>query len=197
MADQHPAADTELEERELQPAISRELLRLYVGYARKLRPVMTSQTQQKLKDHYTSMRRSYQQRGEEEEQVFPITPRQLESLIRLAEADARMHLSHTVGPENADRAIEMLTLFLTITLHGDIDMAFDLLTPKQRKQKEDPLALIIRFIRKGGAEGADELEILDRLEEQGFSRANGEKYLQQLSKDGRILSPAHGRWRTM
>lgn len=190
-------ADTELEERELQPAISRELLRLYVGYARKLRPVMTSQTQQKLKDHYTSMRRSYQQRGEEEEQVFPITPRQLESLIRLAEADARMHLSHTVGPENADRAIEMLTLFLTITLHGDIDMAFDLLTPKQRKQKEDPLALIIRFIRKGGAEGADELEILDRLEEQGFSRANGEKYLQQLSKDGRILSPAHGRWRTM
>ena len=50
---------------------------------------------------------------------------------------------------------------------------------------------------KGDAEGADELEILDRLEEQGFSRANGEKYLQQLSKDGRIFSPAHGRWRTM
>ena len=190
-------ADTELEERELQPAISRELLRLYVGYARKLRPVMTPQAQLKLKDHYTSMRRSYQQRGEKEEQVFPITPRQLESLIRLAEADARMHLSHTVGPENADHAIKMLTLFLTITLHGDIDMVTDGLTLKQRHQKEDPLALIIRFIRKGDAEGADELEILDRLEEQGFSRANGEKYLQQLSKDGRIFSPAHGRWRTM
>ncbi len=187
--------DTELEERELQPAILRELLRLYVGYARKLRPVMTPQAQQKLKDHYTSMRKSYQQRGEEEEQVFPITPRQLESLIRLAEADARMHLSHTVGPENADRAIEMLTLFLTITLHGDIDMAFTGLTAKERKQKEDPLAMIVRFIRKGGDEGTDELEVLDLLEEQGFSRTDCEKYLQQLSKDGRIFSPAHGRWR--
>jgi len=157
---------------------------------------MTPQTQQKLKDHYTSMRRSYQQRGEKEEQVFPITPRQLESLIRLAEADARMHLSHTVGPENADHAINMLTLFLTITLHGDIDMAFTGLTAKERQQKEDPLTLIIRFIRKSGAEGADELEILDHLEGEGFSRTKSEKYLQQLSKDGRIFSPptAHGRW---
>ena len=189
-------ADTELEERELQPAISRELLRLYVGYARKLRPVMTPQAQQKMKDHYTSMRRSYQQRGEKEEQVFPITPRQLESLIRLAEADARMHLSHTVGSENADHAIEMLTLFLTITLHGDIDMAFDGLTPKQRQHEESPLTLILNFIRKAGAEGADMLEILDHFEEQGFSRNKGEKYLEEMSLDGRIHEPktGTGRW---
>ena len=188
-------ADTELEERELQPAISRELLRLYVGYARKLRPVMTSQAQQKLKDHYTSMRRSYQQRGEEEEQVFPITPRQLESLIRLAEADARMHLSHTVGPENADRAIEMLTLFLTITLHGDIDMAFTGLTAKQRHQKEDPRRLMARFIRKSGDEGADKLEILDYMEEQSVSRTKAEKLFEKMKTEGSFFEPRVGRWR--
>ena len=102
--------DTEIEERGLQPAIPHDLLRLYVGYARKIRPVMTTQTQLKLQDHYTAMRKAYQERGELEEQVFPITPRQLESLIRLAEADARMHLSDTVGPENADRAIEIVEL---------------------------------------------------------------------------------------
>ena len=188
-------ADTELEERELQPAISRELLRLYLGYARKLRPVMTAQAQLKLKDHYTSMRRSYQQRGEKEEQVFPITPRQLESLIRLAEADARMHLSHTVGPENADRAIEMLTLFLTITLHGDIDMAFDGLTAKERKQEDDPHILIRKYIRKAGPDGVENYDLLDHLQEHGIPRIKAEKLIEKMNDEGSILRGKPGYWR--
>ncbi len=191
-------ADTELEERELQPAISRKLLRLYVGYARKLRPVMTPQTQQKLKDHYTSMRRSYQQRGEKEEQVFPITPRQLESLIRLAEADARMHLSHTVGPENADHAINMLTLFLTITLHGDIDMVTDGLNLEQRHQKEDPRIIIRQFLKRGDSNGTDLHEILDHLERKGFSRIEVEKIIKKMAnEESSIYEPRNGRFQLM
>ena len=191
-------ADTELEERELQPAIPHDLLRLYVGYARKLRPVMTSQAQQKLKDHYTSMRRSYQQRGEVEEQVFPITPRQLESLIRLAEADARMHLSHTVGPENADHAINMLTLFLTITLHGDIDMVTDGLNLEQRHQKEDPRIIIRQFLKRGDSNGTDLHEILDHLERKGFSRIEVEKIIKKMAnEESSIYEPRNGRFQLM
>ncbi len=187
--------ETELEMRELEPAIPHDLLRLYVGHARKLRPVMTIQAQQKLQDHYTSMRKSYQERGEQEEQVFPITPRQLESLIRLAEADARMHLSETVGPEHAERAIKMMTLFLTITMQGDVGYAFTGHTAEQRWKEENPITQIVDFIKTGGPEGIDANEILDHLRDKGVSRDRAEKFLEQLMKDGRIFEPKAGHWR--
>ena len=142
------------------------------------------------------MRKSYQERGEVEEQVFPITPRQLESLIRLAEADARMHLSDTVGPEHAERAIEMMSMFLTITMRGDIDFAFDGLTPKQRLPKENPTTLIMQFVSKNaGTEGVDQNEILDHLEaELGLSHDQSEKYIEQMHLQGRIAEVRTGRW---
>jgi replicative DNA helicase Mcm len=157
---------------------------------------MTPQAQLKLQNHYTSMRKSYQERGEVEEQVFPITPRQLESLIRLAEADARMHLSDTVGPEHAERAIEMMSMFLTITMRGDIDFAFDGLTPKQRLPKENPTTLIMQFVSKNaGTEGVDQNEILDHLEaELGLSHDQSEKYIEQMHEQGRIMEFRTGRW---
>ena len=188
--------DTEIEERGLQPAIPHDLLRLYVGYARKIRPVMTTQTQLKLQNHYTAMRKAYQERGELEEQVFPITPRQLESLIRLAEADARMHLSDTVGPEHAERAIEMMTMFLTITLRGDIGYGLTGYTTEQRKMAEDPRTLIVQFVSKNaGTEGVDLNEILDHLEsELGLSHDRSEKYIEEMHKQGRIMEFRTGRW---
>jgi len=189
--------DTELEERELQPAIPHDLLRLYVGHARKMRPVMTTQAQHKLQDHYTAMRRSYQGRGEDDDQrVFPITPRQLESLIRLAEADARMHLSDTVGIEHAERAIKMMTMFLTITLRGDTGFAWTGMTAGQRQEKEDPMSLIMQFVSKNaGTEGVDLNEILDYLEsELGLSHDRSEKYIEEMHKQGRIMEFRTGRW---
>ena len=188
--------DTEIEERGLQPAIPHDLLRLYVGYARKIRPVMTTQAQLKLQDHYTAMRKAYQERGELEEQVFPITPRQLESLIRLAEADARMHLSDTVGTEHAERAIEMMTMFLTITLRGDTGFAWTGMTAGQRQEKEGPMSLIMQFVSKNaGTEGVDLNEILDHLEsELGLSHDRSEKYIEEMHKQGRIMEFRTGRW---
>ncbi|MDP7082548.1 MAG: minichromosome maintenance protein MCM [Candidatus Poseidoniia archaeon] len=189
--------DTELEERELQPAIPHDLLRLYVGHARKMRPVMTTQAQHKLQDHYTAMRRSYQEHGEDDDRrVFPITPRQLESLIRLAEADARMHLSHTVESKHAERAIEMMTMFLTITLRGDTDFAETLLTKNQRQENEDPRSLIMQFVKKNaGTEGVDLNEILDHLESVlGLSHDRSEKYIKEMHEQGRIMEFRTGRW---
>ncbi len=188
--------DAELEERELQPAISHDLLRLYVGHARKIRPVMTTQAQHILQGHYTAMRKAYQERGELEEQVFPITPRQLESLIRLAEADARMQLSQTVESKHAERAIEMMTLFLTVTLRGDTGFAFTGMTAGQRQEKEDPRTLIMQFVSKNaGTEGVDLNEILDHLESVlGLSHDRSEKYVEEMHKQGRIMEFRTGRW---
>ena len=188
--------EDDLEWRELQPPVPQELLRKYVRYARKLRPVMTPQTQIKIRDHYTQMRRHYRALSEEDDVVFPITPRQLESIIRLAEADARLHLSDTVGPEHADRAIEIVTEFINITMKGDVGFMYDGMGPQQRKMAEDPRALIVRFIRQAGSEGADLQDILDHLVDQGFSRTKCEKIFQKMELDGHagIFEPRPGRY---
>ena len=186
----------DLEWRELQPPVRHDLLRKYVRYARKLRPVMTPQAQNKIRDHYTQMRRHYRALSEDDDVVFPITPRQLESIIRLAEADARLHLSDTVGPEHADRAIEIVTEFINITMKGDVGFMYDGMQPKQRKMAEDPRALIVRFVRQAGSEGADLHDILDHLVDQGFSRTKCEKIFQKMKLDGHagIYEPRPGRY---
>ena len=93
-------------------------------------------------------------------------------------------------------AIEMMSMFLTITMRGDIDFAFDGLTPKQRQPKENPTTLIMQFVRKNaGTEGVDQNEILDHLEaELGLSHDQSEKYIEQMHEQGRIMEFRTGRW---
>ena len=70
----------------------------YVSYARKnCHPRLTAPAKERLIEHYVEMR----QLGERNKTITA-TPRQLESLIRLAEANARMRLSPDVtGPPSA------------------------------------------------------------------------------------------------
>ena len=78
--------EDELAIRSLEGPIDSRLLKLYIGYAKKLRPVMSTQAQIKIKEYYTGLRRRYHS-VDDQDKTMPITPRQLESIIRLAEAD--------------------------------------------------------------------------------------------------------------
>ena len=102
--------EEQLAVRSLEGPIDQRLLRLYISYAKKLRPVMTPEAQYKIKEYYTGLRNRYHN-TDEQDKTIPITPRQLESIIRLSEADAKMYLSETVDVKHADHAIEMMNLF--------------------------------------------------------------------------------------
>jgi replicative DNA helicase Mcm len=69
----------------LEPPIPLELLKKYVSYAKGIKPVLTNEALQRLKDFYLAMRSV----SESEGSPIAITARQLESLVRLAEARAR------------------------------------------------------------------------------------------------------------
>ena len=56
---------------------------------------MTHQAQTRIKEYYTRLRSVYHNL-DDQDKTMPITPRQLESIIRLAEANAKMYLSETV-----------------------------------------------------------------------------------------------------
>ena len=94
----------ELTLRSLEGPISSKMLRLYISYAKRLRPIMTPQAQNKIKEYYTGLRRRYHS-VDDQDKTMPITPRQLESIIRIAEAQAKMYLSDTVDVKHADSCL--------------------------------------------------------------------------------------------
>ncbi|MAW93213.1 MAG: hypothetical protein CMA32_01825 [Euryarchaeota archaeon] len=130
---------------------------------------------------------------------MPITPRQLESIIRLAEAEAKMYLSDTVDVKHADSAIDLMNLFLNVTLGGDVDFAFFGVDADQRKKDSDPRILLRTIVKEAGPGGMDEKEIFDRMREEGGYRLEEvEKYLREArEKDGTLLKDGYDKWRTV
>ena len=124
---------------------------------------------------------------------MPITPRQLESIIRLAEADAKMYLSDTVEVKHADHAIDLMNLFLSVTLRGDVDYAFSGMDARQRKKEDNPSMILLDVISPTG--GMDVEEIYDIMEEKGYARNDVDKYLSMLRQDGRLLKDGYDKWR--
>ncbi|RLF63692.1 MAG: hypothetical protein DRN30_06275 [Thermoplasmata archaeon] len=87
----------------VKPDIDIELLRKYIAYARKyVHPRLTEEAEELIKDFYVNLRKKGR-----EHKVLTITARQIEALIRLAEASARMRLSDKVTKEDAIRAIRI------------------------------------------------------------------------------------------
>ena len=115
---------------------------------------------------------------------MPITPRQLESIIRLAEADAKMYLSDTVEVKHADHAIDLMNLFLSVTLRGDVDYAFSGMDARQRRKETDPRMILLDLITNGPPEGIDKNEILDLMDEKGFNRKQTERLLDKMIESG-------------
>ena len=147
---------------------------------------MTSEAQYKIKEYYTGLRNRYHN-TDEQDKTMPITPRQLESIIRLSEADAKMYLSETVDVKHADHAIEMMNLFLSVTLRGDVDYAFSGMDAEQRKKDIDPRARVLSIIDEQGKQGVSEQEICDIMEEEGYSRAKVEQIIKGLHASGEIF----------
>jgi len=182
----------ELALRSVEGPISSRLLKLYISYAKKLRPVMTTEAQHKIKDFYTRLRNRYHN-TDEQDKTMPITPRQLESIIRIAEAYAKMYLSKAVEFKHAEMATDMMDLFLQVTLRGDIDYAFSGMDAQQRKKEDNPSMILLDIISPTG--GMDVEEIYDIMEEKGYARNDVDKHLSMLSQDGRLLKDGYDKWR--
>ncbi|KAJ7188126.1 MCM-domain-containing protein [Mycena filopes] len=83
--------------------IPQHTLRKYIMYAReKIKPKLHALDQNKLADLFADLRRESQATGS-----YPITVRHLESMIRMAEASAKMALREYVRADDIDLAIEV------------------------------------------------------------------------------------------
>ncbi|KAM5246056.1 DNA helicase MCM8 isoform 2-T2 [Ctenodactylus gundi] len=84
--------------------IPHQLLRKYIGYARQyVNPRLSPEAAQVLQDFYLELRKQSQRLNSS-----PITTRQLESLIRLTEARARLELREKATKEDAEDIVEIM-----------------------------------------------------------------------------------------
>ena len=96
----------------IESEINNKLLRKYIAYAKQnIKPILTDGAVEEIKRFYVNLRNAGQS-SEETIKPIPISARQLEALVRLSEASAKVRLSKEVKRKDAKRAIEILTYCL-------------------------------------------------------------------------------------
>ena len=104
--------EEEEEEEGSSDALTSEFLKKYIHYAKdSLQPILTRSASTHIIQAYTSFR-SDQPENPAEAKTFPVTPRTLETLIRLSTAHARARLSPRVEKKDARVAEEMIKFCL-------------------------------------------------------------------------------------
>ncbi len=177
----------------VEPPIASELLRKYISYAKGIKPVLTKEALQRLKDFYLAMRSA----SETEGSPVAITARQLESLVRIAEARARAALRKEVSAEDAEAAIAIMKRSLE---EVGIDVSsykidIDILMTGKPKSMRDKLQIIISTLMAMEKETGmvEKTTLLNELETKyKVPIAEGERLLGQLLREGTIYEPREG-----
>jgi replicative DNA helicase Mcm len=177
----------------IKPILSPEFLRKYVAYARRyVFPVMTKEAMDHLTDFYVNLRARDSEEGEGGG-VVAITPRQLEALVRLSEASARLRLSNEATLEDAERAIEIADYYLRkVASEGgvlDIDM---LVTGTSHSQRDRIFELlgIIKDLSSGTTSSSVEIdEVLDEADARKMDISKVKADLDKLVRQGTLFKP--------
>ncbi|MBM3228420.1 minichromosome maintenance protein MCM [Candidatus Pacearchaeota archaeon] len=106
--------------------IPRELFRKYIAYAKqRIKPLLSEEAVEEIKKFYVELR-NMPVSSEGTLRPIPISARQLQALIRMSEASARMRLSETVSIDDAKRAIEIMKYYLTQVGYDYESKTFDI-----------------------------------------------------------------------
>ena len=174
---------------------STEFFRKYVSYAKTIDPVMTDEVFESFRDFYVKMRSASIEGGEAS--AISITARQLESLVRLSEARARVHLREEVTREDAEavialysRSLEQVGIDVT-TGEIDIDIIYTGKPRSLQMQLQKVLGVIGEMERVSGVVQDEDL-FTAMLEDHGIARSEAARLIGVLMRDGTIYSPRPG-----
>ena len=172
------------------------LLRKYIAYAKRINPELTEESGARLSEFYLEMRKASMEGGEAS--AITITARQVEGLIRLTEARARLHLREETTVEDADAAIALTQRSLeqvgvdVTTGKVDIDILYSG-KPRSLQVQLQVILNVISEMSRGGAVRDEDL--YEALAGKGIGRAEAAKFIGVLMRDGTIFAPTPGYYR--
>jgi replicative DNA helicase Mcm len=175
--------------------IEPELLRKYIAYARReIHPKLTTEASKVLQEFYVSMRGG----AEDEDSPVPITARQLEALVRLSEASAKIRLGDEVTIFDAKRAIEIQQKCMKQVGYdpetGKVDI--DKVEGRTPKSDRDKFRVVTEVIGELEAEyngKTPKTILISELEDRyDMSEEKVDDIIKVLKRKGLIYEPSNG-----
>jgi replicative DNA helicase Mcm (EC 3.6.1.-) len=171
-----------------------DLLRKYIIYARRhVKPQLSEEAKDRIRQFYLEMRRHYQGPGS----AIAITARQLEALIRLTIAEAKMRLSPIATGEDAERAIRLYLAFLKsvgIDLESGVVDIDSIMTgvPASRREAYIKLTETLKKMEEV-YKGPVRLDaLLEEAEKAGVPRAEAQRLVDLMIRNGELYTPRPG-----
>jgi replicative DNA helicase Mcm len=175
------------------PAIDIDLFSKYLSFAKGIEPALTTEATDIIRSYYMDMRKA------ESEGMITVTPRQLEGLVRLATARARLLLKDKVDSDDAKRAIYLVDQMLK-TAGVDVNTGkMDLGTLYGKPQSEVSKQKLFMEVFNG-ISGPDNNEVEDKnlvaeLVKTGrFTDEEARTQISKFNREGRIYERRPGFW---
>jgi len=174
------------------PVIEADLLKKYISYTRQtIFPIMNDESIKEIIDFYVDLR----EEGKKQD-AYAATHRQLEAMIRLSEASARIRLSNIVEKEDSARAIRLFraslqeVAFDKETGRFDIDM----ITTGKSKANTDNIKLVLRIIKEKAhlSDSVVTEDVLEEAKREGLEKEKAKDIISKLLRSGEIYSPRTG-----
>ena len=180
-------------EQAARPAIDIDLFSKYLSYAKHIEPTLTPEAIDIVRSYYMDMRRI------ESEGMITVTPRQLEGLIRLASARARLLLKDMVDAEDAQRAIYLVDQMMRTAgvdvNTGKTDLGVLYGKPQSVVSKEKTFMELFRGLTGAENNDVEDKVLVDELVKTGkFSDEEARKYIQKFNREGQIFERRPGFW---
>lgn len=178
------------------PKIDPKMIRKYVAYTKeKCNPKLVPEVGRLLKRFYINTRKN----AEGAEAPVPITLRQLEALMRISQASAKIQLQDKVRKEDAQRAIRLMNCSLvqlgfdpdtgmidvdrsegatTSTERSKIRIVLDVIDEFSATKKEILAEDIVKSAKKEGVEDVD--EVIEKLKREGMLFEPSPGYVQKV-----------------
>ena len=193
--DQHGSSGTDITS-----LIDIDILTKYLAYAKRIDPILTKEAETKIVEFYLKMRSI---EGDDKEKMITITPRQLEGLIRLSTARARLLLKNQVEGEDADRAIflfnEMLNNSGVDVNTGKVDIGVLQGRPRSEVSKLATFMETIRSLEGDNKSPVLEQELIDELEKSEKFKDEDEirRFIRKMQQESTIYESTPGHYNTV
>ena len=174
----------------LVPVMDRDFLQKYVAYSKRIIPIMSDEAMRTLEGYYINIRKM----GEGKEASVPITPRQLEALIRMSEASARASLGPIVTAEDANRAIKIMDYYLRKVASEGGRFDIDLIATGTSRSQREQIYVLRSLVQQLSDErrGVSAEELIQKASAENIPEDRVRALLKRLSDAGEVYSPQPG-----
>ncbi len=176
--------------------IDAQLFRKYVAYAKqRIKPKLTKEAVEELKKFYVELRNKPIS-SDSAMRPIPISARQLQALVRMSEARAKLRLSEIVEKKDAEDAIEIMKYYLMQVGYDYESKTFDIdkISGKYSSSQRNKILTVKEAILALSSKMGKEIprEEIERELEDRMTKEEIEDSIEKLIRSGEIYRPKRG-----